>query len=227
MHYKAIHAIHTIHAIQTIHTITYQYTQYIQYMQYMQYIPIYTNTCNTSWYELFTNTDTIQTNTCEYKQIRHIIQTNTDEYRQYKPIQAYYQYVHNTYQYMSIQINTYTIHTNTIIHTQYKKRPKYKPIQANVRIVYVLEGQYKHEISIQTNTNMKVLWWSNWPRPVCRRGARCAWASRGPAGRPLGFRIAVGPEPGARRWGEKLGVGEVAAKLAWRVDSEMLESRCK
>jgi hypothetical protein len=72
---------------------------------------------------------------------------NTNEYRQYrhyKPIQACYQYVHNTVEYMLIQTNTYIIHTNTKIHTQYKKRPQYKPIQANVRIVYVLQGQYKH-----------------------------------------------------------------------------------
>ena len=80
---------------------------------------------------------------------------------------------------MLIQTNTYTIHTNTIIHTQYKKRPKYKPIQANVRIVYVLEG------SIQTR-NINTDQYKH-ARPVMHPGRRRS-PSR-PPGRPGQWRV--------------------------------------
>ena len=69
MEYKAIHAIHTIHAIQAIHTNIMQYMHHIQYIQYMQNISIQVNTCNTSQYDYFINTDTIQMNIFIYKEI--------------------------------------------------------------------------------------------------------------------------------------------------------------
>ena len=51
-------------------------------MEYIQYIAIHMNTCNTSRYDRFINTDTIQINTYQYQhiQVQYIL------IQEYKPI---------------------------------------------------------------------------------------------------------------------------------------------